>query len=371
MPEPQPNSGSLAPSNTSGVFVSFLIPVYNAEQLLPDTLESILQQDDGHIEIVCVNDGSTDGSGAVLSDYASRHRCITVAAQPNQGITAARDTALAKACGDWICFVDDDDIVARDAVQVFHRTASSEADIVYYNYDKFTGDAPNQGAGQDRAAMKSDAITWYEGAALKKLQSDCINRFASNTPLVAHKVLPTPWAKLYRREFLARHGLQFRPEVRHEEDVVFNFEALGCCTKAERVDYTSYYYRWSIASESHRFRPHLADDARVTLAAYRDIIAKHYSNRQDISVLYRYRVLWELLYCVILGPMHPKNAAPYRQRRQQFAQLTNDPLFASVLNDSSVKTTRFELKQSVLATLIRWRWFWLLNAMRGIVGRAR
>ena len=366
MTEPMSKNDSDASlSRHSGIFVSFLIPVYDAAHVLAATLESLVQQDDGHIEIVCVDDGSTDGSSAILADYASRHRYITVVTQCNKGIAAARDTALAKARGEWICFVDGDDIVARKAVQVFRRTASSEADIVYYDYAAFTGSTPEQNMEQDCA------ITWYSGDALKKLQSDCINRFANNTPLISHKVLPTPWAKLYRREFLAFHSLQFRPEVKHEEDVVFNFEVLGCCAKAERVNYTAYYYRWSIASDSHRYRPNLVDDAEVTLTVYRDIIDRRYRQRQDIHALYRYRVLWELLYCVILGPMHPLNTATYSQRKQQFEQLVNDSLFTSVVNDKSVKTTRFELKQSVLATLIRWRWFWLLNAIRGIIGRAR
>ena len=231
-------------SDPGNIFVSFLIPVYNAKHVLAATLESIVQQDDGHIEIVCVDDGSTDGSSAVLADYGSRYRYITVVTQSNQGITAARNTALANARGEWICFVDDDDIVARDAVLTFRCTADRKADIVYYDYAKFTGEAPEQDTQQQ------SAITWYTGNALQKLQSDCINRFARNTPLISHKVLPTPWAKLYRRGFLIFHGLQFRPEVKHEEDVVFNFEALGCCVKAERVNYTAYYYRWSIVSES-------------------------------------------------------------------------------------------------------------------------
>ncbi|PLS31638.1 glycosyl transferase [Bifidobacterium margollesii] len=350
---------------TENILVSFLIPVYNAEDRLPATLDSIVAQDDGTIEIICVDDGSKDGSGKVLEEYAQRYPFIHVITQENQGITCARNTALAQATGEWLCFVDNDDIVAEDAVKVFHQTAEPDLDIVYYDYEKFTTDLPNQVGNH----VGDSSI--IEGDALIKLQSDCINRFRSNTPLISHKTMPTPWAKIYRRAFLTERGLKFRPEVKHEEDVVFNFEVLSYCRKAKKVDYVSYYYRWSVKSESHRYRPDLADDAEKTLAAYRDIIARRYPNRADMRMLYDYRVLWELLYCTVLGPIHPMNPESYAARRAQFNALLSRPMFAAVLANRHVRTTLFEMRQSVLATLIRLRCFWILNQMGKIVGKAR
>lgn len=354
-----------APKAEQDILVSFLIPVYNAEDKLPATLDSIVKQNDGTIEIICVNDGSKDSSGRVLKEYARRYPFIHVITQENQGITCARNAALAQASGEWVCFVDNDDIVAENAVIVFHQTVEPDLDIVYYDYEKFTSGLPDQSGNRIGESFI------IGGNALFKLQSDCINRFRDNTPLISHKTMPTPWAKIYRREFLSEHDLKFRPEVKHEEDVVFNFEALSYCRKAKKVSYISYYYRWSVKSESHRYRPNLADDAEKTLAAYRDIIARRYPERADMRMLYDYRILWELLYCTVLGPVHPLNPESYATRKKQFIALLDRPLFAMVLSDRNIKTTRFELKQSVLATLIRLRCFWILNQMGKIVGKAR
>ncbi|MBT1165414.1 glycosyltransferase [Bifidobacterium simiarum] len=351
------------PNGSPKVFVSFLIPVYNSERELPKTLDSIVAQDDGTIEIICVNDGSKDGSGRVLEEYAGRYPFIHVITQENQGITCARNAALAQATGEWLCFVDNDDIVAEDAVRVFHRTAEPDLDIVYYDYEKFTTDLPDQSGnhiGETRV---------FQGDDIAKLQSDCINRFRDNVPLVPHKSMPTPWAKIYRHAFVTDHGLRFRPDVKHEEDIVFNFELLSYCTKAKKVDYVSYYYRWSVNSESHRYRPQILENIHHTLKAYRSIVDDRYAGRADIEELYRYRVLWELLYCVVLGPIHPLNPKSYRERKAQFRDLLATPVFAGVFDH--VRTTRFEPKQSVLATLIRLRWFWVLNQLGRVMTKAR
>lgn len=146
---------------------------------------------------------------------------------------------------------------------------------------------------------------------------------------------------------------------------------LSYCHCAVKAQYISYYYRWQVGSESHRYRPNLPADTLKTLAAYRDIIARRYPNDQRMRELYAYRVLWELLYCVTLGPMHPANPGSYRKRKQQFNVLLTRPDFAAVLADKRISTLKFEPKQAVLATLIKWRWFWALNLLRPVIGKAR
>ena len=344
-------------------FLSFLMPVYNAEKDLPAALDSIVSQNDGTIEIICVNDGSKDSSGEILQEYAHRYPFIKVINQENQGITSAHDNALSRAQGKWICFVDNDDIIAHDAVDIVHKQADDTCDIVYFQYSKFTTNLP------DESSNAIGDVRYFEGNDISKLQSDCINRFRGNTPLIPHTVLPTPWAKIYSREFLTKYNLEFRREVTHEEDVIFNFEVLSHVTRAKAVDYVLYYYRWSVQSESHRYRPHIFESAKKTLAAYRDIIQRCYPNRNDIAELYKYRVMWELQYCVYLGPMHRLNPASYSKRHRQFNTLLKSEPFRGILDQ--VKTTRFEPKQALLSTLIKYRQFWLLNLIGKIVDKAR
>lgn len=339
------------------VLISFIIPVYNSEKYLANCLSSIINQNNQAIEIICVNDGSTDTSGEILKDFQENYPFVKVFTQKNQGITGARNTALQHAVGKWLCFVDNDDIIAENAVEVISRHVDENSDIIYFDFKPFSGDEPEQ-----NKILSAYESCQYTKADIQKMQSDCINRFKNNQPLMSYRVLTTPWAKIYRREFLKAHQLSFRKEVKHEEDVLFNFEALAYCCHAKRINFTLYYYRLSIYSESHRYRQNIFQDVLVTLAAYQAIIRQNYSDRRDIAELYSYRVLWELLYCVALGNIHIHNPASYKERKKQFQQLfTEYPAFADIF--STVKTTRFGFKQSVLATLIKYRQFWLLNLL--------
>ena len=343
--------------------VTIVIPIYNAASHLAETLDSILTQEGASIDVVCVDDGSTDGSPAILPTYERRDPRLTVLHQANSGSSAARNLGLSQASGAWVCFVDADDLLAPGALSLLTKALRTEADIVYFDHLRFSTQVPSV-----RASASMPTRT-FDGDDIRKLQSDCINRFASNTPLIPDTVLPTPWAKIYRREFLIEHDLCFRSGLHLEEDVLFNFEALSYCERAVYIGAVLYLYRVSIASMSHHFDPSLVSSVRRSLAAFQDVITRRYPDRDDIHSLYRYRVLWDLLYCVVLGPIHIDNPGRYQVRRRQFLTLIDDPLFADAL--CSLSTTRFKLRQSVLATLIKHRMFWFLDVLGRTSGRLR
>ena len=91
--------------------ISVVIPVYNTEKYLPACLDSVLNQTHRDLEVICVNDGSPDGSAAILEEYAARDPRVRVLTQENHGLTAAKAAGTAAASGEWIGFVDSDDTV--------------------------------------------------------------------------------------------------------------------------------------------------------------------------------------------------------------------------------------------------------------------
>lgn len=103
--------------------ISVIVPVYMAESYLADCIDSILNQTFSDLEIILVNDGSPDGSGAICDAYAAREARVSVHHQENQGQAAARNHALALAKGDWICFVDSDDLIHPQMLQLLYDAA--------------------------------------------------------------------------------------------------------------------------------------------------------------------------------------------------------------------------------------------------------
>ena len=114
--------------------VSILIPAYNAEKTINRCLDSILCQTFQDIELIIVNDGSTDSTLSILSNYAENDKRIIVYNQPNQGVSAARNTGLRNASGDYILYVDSDDWIEPNMIQRMVDLIE-DADIVFCGND--------------------------------------------------------------------------------------------------------------------------------------------------------------------------------------------------------------------------------------------
>ena len=115
--------------------ISVILPVYNAAAYLPACLDSVLAQSYRDIEVIVVDDGSTDGSGDVCDDYACRDARIIVLRQPNGGPSAARNRALEEARGEYVAFIDSDDVVHHQYLEVLLTTLEQhQADIVQSPY---------------------------------------------------------------------------------------------------------------------------------------------------------------------------------------------------------------------------------------------
>ena len=103
--------------------ISVIVPVYNVEKFIKRCLDSIINQTTKDLEIILVNDGSTDNSGKICDEYAKLDNRITVIHKENGGISSARNIGLDVATGEWIAFVDSDDYIEKDMYEVLYKTA--------------------------------------------------------------------------------------------------------------------------------------------------------------------------------------------------------------------------------------------------------
>ena len=122
--------------------VSIVIPVYNVENFVKDTLSSVCNQTYKNIEIICVDDGSTDNSLSVLNFYSEKDKRIKVLSQSNSGVSAARNNGIRAAEGEYICFLDSDDFMHPQNVELQVKAITdSGADIVYCRFKNVPEDA--------------------------------------------------------------------------------------------------------------------------------------------------------------------------------------------------------------------------------------
>ena len=187
--------------------VSIIIPVYNTEAYVRQAIESILQQTLQELEVIVVNDGSTDGSAAILHELARKDGRVQVVEQENQGQSVARNTGLSRAKGRYIYFMDSDDLLEADALsQCYDRCEAESLDFVFFDADNF---CENETAefffNYKRTGHLRQGV--YSGIDMLNIQLGTFQYTCS----VCLNVI--------RRELLTRLSLRFHPGILHEDQL--------------------------------------------------------------------------------------------------------------------------------------------------------
>ena len=193
--------------------VSVIVPVYNTEKYLPQCLDSVINQSLQDIEIICVNDGSTDHSLEILQQYELSDKRVIVYSQPNSYAGIARNTGMKHANGEYLFFLDSDDYIAPDALEKMYCQAETDlADICVCGGKNFFEDTGKE--------------MLFDGLLNMKLVPSMIPFSLETWPqYILNFTNVGVWNKLYRREFIIQKDLHFT-NLKRGEDIGFVIPAL-------------------------------------------------------------------------------------------------------------------------------------------------
>lgn len=207
------------------VKVSVIVPIYNASEFLDKCLNSIVNQTLKDIEIILINDGSTDDSKLVIDEYMKEHKNIILIDKKNEGLGKARNDGIKKASGEYITFVDSDDYIKENMLEVFYEYAKK------YSLDMVTS-------------------TYYKVKNNKEILWKITKYKAGNvktSPNIILSVEYAPWAKLYKRSMLIENNIFFEENKKYE-DMPF---VCKCLLKSKLVaQITDAYYYYVIHNNS-------------------------------------------------------------------------------------------------------------------------
>ena len=243
--------------------VSVIIPVYNGEKYLKECLDSVIRQSFSHWEMICINDGSTDGSLRILEDFARMDDRIRVLSQDNQGQSAARNAGMRCALGAYILFLDCDDRLMPDALErLTERAAEDQLDILYFDGETFFND------GLDTEEKFAGYRQVYHAKITISGTLTGTEMFRTLYESGSYRV--SVCMQLFRRTFLQETGMTFYPGILYED----NLFTMKTMTQAKRTGYChqTFYMRRirpnSIVTQSKDYR-HL----RSYVIAYTQIAA--------------------------------------------------------------------------------------------------
>ncbi|SCB97539.1 Glycosyltransferase involved in cell wall bisynthesis [Gilliamella bombicola] len=206
--------------------VSIVVPVYNVEKYLRQCLDSIINQTLTNIEIICVNDGSTDNSLTILQEYADKDSRIRVIDKPNSGYGHSMNIGFQLCTGEYIGIVESDDFAKSEMFEILYKIAiENDLDIARCHFFTFTQ--------KDSSIKKIDSYQ-METNVLINPQNDL-------SPFLQW---PSVWANIYKRTFIQKNNLKFleTPGASYQ-DTAFSFKVYACATRMMLIDAPLIYYR--------------------------------------------------------------------------------------------------------------------------------
>ena len=193
--------------------ISVIMPVYNSTYYLKKSVGSIIQQTYRNLEIILVNDGSTDKSGLLCDEFAAKDDRIRVIHQFNSGVSSARNAALAAATGKYVTFIDADDWLPEDAIEKLYRGISEKTDS-----DFCFGAVTLKGLFSSQRMDAPDRTVRIDGDEAQYLNM-----------ISMLQTLPAPWGKLYKMDMIRTHRICFPEDMQYGEDILFIWDYIDHC----------------------------------------------------------------------------------------------------------------------------------------------
>ena len=241
--EKAPEAGVIPAVANGMVRVSVVMPIYNERDFLPASLECIANQTLKEIEIICIDDGSTDNSLEVLKSFQKKDERIRIVTETNAGPALARNNGIRRVRGEYVAFLDADDIFEPTLLEdLYNEAKRGDLDIVITNYDIYN----NRKEKFEKAVPADREDIYVPGKVTSK---------SEHPDVIFQSTSGMAWNKLFKSSFIEEKKLAFLPDVKLYEDVYFVMTALSLAERIGSVHKTLVHHRvYSEQSRAKMFR---------------------------------------------------------------------------------------------------------------------
>lgn len=326
--------------------LSIIIPVYNVERYITKCLRSIFDEGEAtleKIEVIAVDDGSTDRSGAIADKFAGKFPCMRVIHKKNAGVAAARNTGIDSACGEWLYFADSDDWLEKGGVSeiCFEIERTPDADVMFMEAYENSGNAQKKWEH-----FRADADLADGGGHDEILRLQCSILYApfwkdsKNIPLAA------PWDKAYRREFLLKNNIRFCERLKVLDDMAFNYEVFGAAKKVVCRKIRPYHYRRVADSITNSYNP---NRVRQDMAVWKYIVSKNCTSSDAEDDLLRQRafmcrIVKSFGICCRLSFFNDKNEKPLKHKAAYVEKVMKSEPYRTAFRNVRLADLEWRLK---------------------------
>lgn len=298
----------------SAPLISIIVPIYNVEKYVTRCIESLIAQTHKNLEIILVNDGSSDGSTIICEEFAKRDRRIKVIHKQNEGVSIARNIALDSCNGEYILFVDGDDFISPSMTSLLYESLiSSKSDISSCGYIMYyEGPAP-----QFTPAEKSEAVLSGQ-SALEDM-------------LYQKNIAAGPVAKLYKSELF--NNIRYPAGIKYGEDLDVTYRVLSKSKRVVVVPNKEYYYQ---QRSNSAIQAPFNISRMSSLKVLSNVFEYVERNHPDLVPAVKDRILMEAIFIISTIPIN----AAFNKEREECFKIIKEYRHQTILSDKSKASHR-------------------------------
>lgn len=336
--------------------ISVIVPVYRAEDFLTKCVDSILNQSFSDLELLLIDDGSPDSSGALCDEYAAKDARVRVFHKENEGVSVARNLGMKEATGRFIAFADSDDWLPENALESLYRACIDQ-------------EADSAGGAHYRVEVSGQLA--LEKAALppgvygpEEIHSGIVHRLLGDRMGDPETLLNGfIWRFLFTRSIIIDHNIHFAGA--YLEDEIFLMEYFCYVQRLAIVDQSVYYYLQNPVSVTRNYLPDYMETFTTFMQAKEALVAKFHL--ADARPLWRENSNWSGLLIAIGNEFAPGNTASLKEKRRKVREMTQRPDMAQAIQ--TLRPKGLGRNKQLVVNLVRSKQFFLLSLLYALKNR--
>lgn len=329
------------------MLISVIVPIFNVEKYLDECIQSILSQTYSQIEVILVDDGSTDSSLKICKEYSFDKRVVIVH-QKNCGLVSARKAGFLASSGDYITFVDGDDFISETRIASFAESIKKYfPDIVCCGLQFFENNHPTK-------ALKNTIDAGFYDK--ENMSNFILNRAISNPPFFNFGITPNLVSKCIKRSLYAKHFI-IDESITLGEDFAITFPCLLDANSICLIDDVGYMYRYNSNSITHSYDEKLIERSVLLLSFFAKNNNLKQNNLEKQFNDYACFIIKNIIANELLF-----SKKPFKQKKARLNNALENPYFSTALKSTSFVS----IKDKVVYYLLSHKCFWLLSLLLNI-----
>lgn len=289
--------------------ISVIIPVYNTADYLKRCIDSVLASSYEDFELILVDDGSTDCSAFICQKYCKKDRRVKFLRQEHKGVSAARNRGMEESRGTWLAFVDSDDFISPDFLEIIADRKYWTQELLLFDFTRLKKKGT---LSDDKLEKKADCH--YKKEDRRYLVRQLLNMEHLNKNGSVNLV--SPWAKAYKKSLIDRYRLRFAEDLSIYEDRLFNMQYLLKMNSCAYIQKQVYYVRVRNNSAMRGFSPDfLQNDIRYQKKLH--FLLKSSGMLPGVYTAYYNSILSNMTDILVRGIFHPLSTGTYKENCNQ------------------------------------------------------